>query len=148
MRSIRFPRPSDRLRKRDGSAGMSVAPAARGAAAVLATACLLPALVLAQAHQPPKVEVDDYVWQHESNPYSGDPDAVTKGRRLYRSTCYICHLDSGGRGPDLRKTRLKGQDFIRVVVKGRKGTQMPAWQGKLTEDEMWMILAFLEAPRE
>ena len=148
MRSIRFPRPSDRLRKRDGSAGMSVAPAARGAAAVLATACLLPALVLAQAHQPPKVEVDDYVWQHESNPYSGDPDAVTKGRRLYRSTCYICHLDSGGRGPGPRKTRLERAGLVRRVVRGGRGTRMPAWQGKLTEDEMWMILAFLEAPRE
>jgi mono/diheme cytochrome c family protein len=116
--------------------------------ALAAAAWLLPALALGQAHQPPKVEQDDYVWQHEGNPYSGDAEAVVKGRRLYRSTCYICHLDTGGRGPDLRKSKLKGQDFIRVVLKGRKGTQMPAWLGKLSEDEMWMILAFLEAPRE
>jgi len=25
---------------------------------------------------------------------------------------------------------------------------MPSWKGKLSEDEMWKILAFLEAPRE
>lgn len=101
----------------------------------------------AQAHQPPKVEQDDYLWQHESNPYSGDADAIASGRRLYRSTCYICHLDSGGRGPDLRKSKLKEKDFMRVVISGRKGTQMPAWKGKLSEDEMWKILAFVQAPR-
>jgi mono/diheme cytochrome c family protein len=31
-------------------------------------------------------------------------------------------------------------------MNGRKGTQMPAWKGKLTEDEMWKILTFIEAP--
>jgi mono/diheme cytochrome c family protein len=115
---------------------------------VLATAGIAPAVAFGQAHQPPKVEPDDYVWQHQSNPFSGDAEAAIKGRRLYRSTCYICHLDSGGRGPDLRKSRLKGQDFLRVVIRGKRGTQMPAWQGKLTEDEMWMIVTYLEAPRE
>jgi mono/diheme cytochrome c family protein len=102
----------------------------------------------AQAHQAPKVERDDYTWAHESNPFTGDAQAIVQGRRLYRSTCYICHLDTGGRGPDLRKSKLKGQDFIRIVLNGKKGTQMPAWKGKLSEDEMWKILAFLEAPRD
>ena len=102
----------------------------------------------AQAHQPPRVEHDDYAWAHESNPFTGDADAITQGRRLYRSTCYICHLDTGGRGPDLRKSKLKGQDFIRIVLNGKKGTQMPPWKGKLSEEQMWKILAFLEAPRE
>jgi mono/diheme cytochrome c family protein len=115
----------------------------------VATACLLPAIAGGQAHQPPRIEQDDYVWQHVSNPYnSSDAEAIVKGRRLYRSTCYICHLDAGGRGPDLRKSKLKGQNFLQVVIRGRKGTQMPAWLGKLSEDEMWMILAYLEAPRE
>jgi len=104
--------------------------------------------VRAQAHQPPKVERDDYTWQHTSNPFSGDAQAIVQGRRLYRSTCYICHLDTGGRGPDLRKSKLKGQDFVRVTLNGRKGTQMPAWKGKLSEEELWKIVAFLEAPRE
>lgn len=100
-----------------------------------------------QAHQPPKTEVDSYEWQHDGNPFSGDQQAIAEGRRLYRSTCYICHLDAGGRGPDLRKSKLKDRDFLRVVINGKKGTQMPAWKGKLTEDEMWKILSFLEAPR-
>lgn len=115
----------------------------------LTLACLgWAAEATAQAHQPPKIERDDYVWIHETNPFTGDPEAIAQGRRLYRSTCYICHLDTGGRGPDLRKSKLKGQDFVRVVLNGRKGTQMPAWKGKLTEEEMWKVLVFLEAPRE
>ena len=107
-----------------------------------------PAEAYAQAHQPPKIEKDDYVWEHESNPFSADPDAIVQGRRLYRSTCHICHLDTGGRGPDLRKSKLRGKDFIRIVLNGKMGTQMPAWKGKLSEEEMWKIYTFLQAPRE
>ena len=126
-------------------------PQSRGGRAAVRLALVLAALAgetWPQAHQPPKVQKDDYVWEHESNPFGADPDAIVQGRRLYRSTCYICHLDAGGRGPDLRKSRLKEQDFMRVVINGRKGTQMPAWKGKLSEEEMWKIYAFLQAPRE
>ena len=99
-----------------------------------------------QAHQPPKVEIDDYQWQYTENPFKDDAEAIARGRSLYRRTCYICHLDAGGRGPDLRKSALKGRDFIRITLNGRKNTQMPAWKGKLSEAELWKILAYLEAP--
>lgn len=100
----------------------------------------------AQAHQPPKIETDDYQWQHAANPFTGDAEAIEQGRSLYRRTCYICHLDTGGRGPNLRKSNLKDRSFVRVVLNGRKNTQMPAWKGKLSEEEAWKILAFIEAP--
>ncbi len=101
---------------------------------------------LAQAHQPPKVDADTYVWEHTENPFSGDAEAIAEGQRLYRSTCYICHADTGARGPNLRKSKLKGQAFLKIVIHGRKGTQMPAWKGKLSETEMWKIYSFIEAP--
>lgn len=100
----------------------------------------------AQAHQPPKIEADGYVWEHPDNPYSGNAEAIAEGQRVYRSTCYICHADTGSRGPNLRKSKLKGQAFLKIVINGRKGTQMPAWKGKLTEDEMWKVYSYLEAP--
>lgn len=100
----------------------------------------------AQAHQPPKIEADTYVWENAENPYSGNAQAIAEGQRLYRSTCYICHADTGSRGPNLRKSRLKGQAFLKIVINGRKGTQMPAWKGKLSEEEMWKIYSFLEVP--
>jgi mono/diheme cytochrome c family protein len=114
----------------------------------LAALLLIAEYALAQAHQPPKVEVDDYQWQYSDNPHTGNAESVAQGRRLYRSTCYICHLEAGGRGPDLRKSRLQGQSFMRVVINGKKGTQMPAWKGKLSEDEMWKILAYIESLRQ
>ncbi len=101
---------------------------------------------LAQAHQPPKVDADTYVWEHTDNPFAGDAEAIAEGQRLYRSTCYICHADTGARGPNLRKSKLKGQAFLKIVIHGRKGTQMPAWKGKLSEAEMWKIYSFIEAP--
>lgn len=115
---------------------------------LLATGALVLPLrqALAQAHQPPKVDADTYVWEHTENPFSGDTDAIAEGRRLYRSTCYICHADTGARGPNLRKSKLKGQAFLKIVIQGRKGTQMPAWKGKLSEAEMWKIYSFIEAP--
>jgi mono/diheme cytochrome c family protein len=114
--------------------------------------CLAGALALVagaaypQAHQPPKVEVDAYQWESPENPFSGDAEAIAEGQRLYRSTCYICHADTGSRGPNLRKSKLKGQAFLKAVINGRKNTQMPAWKGKLTEAEMWKIYSFIEAP--
>lgn len=100
----------------------------------------------AQAHQPPKVEADGYVWEHTDNPFSGNAEAIAEGQRIHRSTCYICHADTGSRGPNLRKSKLKGQAFLKIVINGRKGTQMPAWKGKLSEEEMWKVLAFIETP--
>lgn len=105
----------------------------------------LPVLAFAQAHQPPKIETDSYQWQFTENPFTADAEAVTEGGRLYKSSCYICHADTGARGPNLRKSKLKGQAFVKVMLNGKKGTQMPAWKGKLTEEEMWKILTFVEA---
>jgi len=89
--------------------------------------CMAGREAAAQAHQPPKVEVDAYEWEFAENPFSGDAEAIAGG-------------------PNLRKSKLKGQDFLKVVINGRKNTQMPAWKGKLTEAEMWKIYSFLQVP--
>lgn len=99
-----------------------------------------------RAHQPPKVEADSYAWEQPENPFTGDADAIAEGQRLYRSICYICHADTGARGPNLRKSKLKDQAFLKAVINGRKGSQMPAWRSKLSETEMWKIYSFIEAP--
>ncbi|HWP48360.1 MAG TPA: cytochrome c [Candidatus Limnocylindrales bacterium] len=80
----------------------------------------------------------------QTNPFSGDPKSIQEGKVLYGSTCVICHGKKGGRGPDLTSTRLSNEAFIEVVLNGRKGTQMPAWREKLSEEEIWKILAYLE----
>jgi mono/diheme cytochrome c family protein len=99
----------------------------------------------AQAHNPPKAQPDGYDYQWTENPFAGDAEEIADGQRLYKNTCYICHLDNGGRGPDLKKSKLVDTAFIRIVREGRKGTQMPAWREKLTEEEMWKIYAFIRS---
>lgn len=111
-------------------------------------ALLAPPDARAQAHNPPKAQADSYDYEWTENPFAGDAEEIADGQRLYKNTCYICHLDNGGRGPNLKKSKLVDTAFIRVVREGRKGTQMPAWREKLTEKEMWKIYAFIRAQAE
>lgn len=119
---------------------------------VILRLCAALALVVAavplthgQAHNPPKAQPDTYPYQWTENPFAGDPAQIATGRRLYKNTCYICHLDNGGRGPNLKKSQLKGTAFLRVMREGRKGTQMPSWKAKLSEEQMWQIYSFIES---
>lgn len=98
-----------------------------------------------QAHNPPKAQPDTYEYQWTGNPFTGDEDKIAEGQRLYKNTCYICHLDNGGRGPNLKKSKLVDTAFLRIVREGRKDTQMPAWREKLTEEEMWKIYAYIRS---
>ncbi|MCG3202411.1 MAG: hypothetical protein NFCOHLIN_02294 [Gammaproteobacteria bacterium] len=102
----------------------------------------------AQAHNPPKAQADTYDYRWTENPFAGNKEKIADGQRLYKNTCYICHLDNGGRGPDLKKSKLVDTAFLRIVREGRKGTQMPAWREKLTEEEMWEIYAYIRAQAE
>jgi mono/diheme cytochrome c family protein len=135
------------------------ARSARDRAAVLACAILVVALsagavlfsprdARAQAHNPPKAQADTFEYQWTENPFAGDEEEIADGQRLYKNTCYICHLENGGRGPNLKKSKLVDTAFIRIVREGRKGTQMPAWREKLTEEEMWKIYAYIRAQAE
>ena len=62
-----------------------------------------------------------------TDPYLGQPDAIAEGDDLYHSHCIICHGLKGGRGPNIFATQLTDDQFLEVVINGRKGTQMPAW---------------------
>lgn len=99
------------------------------------------------AHNPPKAVPDTYAYQWRENPFAGNGAMQEEGERLYKNTCYVCHLLDGGRGPNLKKSKLVDTGFLRVVREGRKGTQMPAWGRKLTEEEMWKIYAWIDAAR-
>jgi len=119
-----------------------------GALLVAALACVGVSVSIAQGQRPSTHAPAEPKWKWSENPFSGDAEQIAEGERLYKSTCYICHADHGGRGPDLHKSKLKGTAFLRVVMEGRKGTQMPAWRTKLSEEEAWKILAYIEAGAE
>ena len=83
------------------------------------------------------------------NPYSDDPGAVAEGERLYSwFNCAACHSPGGGGaiGPPLFDDEwIYGgdpQSIYRSIVEGRPDG-MPTWGGKIPEDEIWKIVAFL-----
>lgn len=78
-----------------------------------------------------------------TNPLLGDSDAIQTGKRLYRQLCYICHLKSGGRGPNLFRTALSHEKFLDTVLNGRDNTQMPAFRERLKTGDIWRLHAYL-----
>jgi mono/diheme cytochrome c family protein len=76
-----------------------------------------------------------------------DPQVIEKGMAMLNSTCGgYCH-GTGGRGykgPPLRnRPDLSPESMLNTVRFGRKraGKLMPAWEGTLTEEEMWTVIA-------
>lgn len=80
-----------------------------------------------------------------ANPVLGDTAAIAEGRRIYRMRCLGCHMSAGARGPNLFATRLTDEQFLEVVINGRKGTQMPAFGLRLSPDDVWQVHAFVKS---
>ena len=78
-----------------------------------------------------------------TDPYLGNQQAIAEGKQLYRSHCFICHLHEGGRGPNLFASQLSDAQFLETVLDGRG--LMPAWDGKLSKDDVWRIRAFVKS---
>jgi cbb3-type cytochrome c oxidase subunit III len=83
------------------------------------------------------------------NPYNGNSPAVTVGRQLFSGyNCAGCHSSyaGGGMGPNLRDSSwiYGGSDaqLFSSIAEGRPNG-MPAWGGKVAEDQIWQIIAYL-----
>lgn len=90
------------------------------------------------------------------NPVAGDA-AASKGGLLFAANCRVCHgsasdgppPDSGFTPPprDFRSTafhaaRTDGELFW-VIKNGVDGTAMLPWGSRLTEREIWMLVAYI-----
>lgn len=87
---------------------------------------------------------------------SGDPN---KGKALYEQLCASCHGGQGkGDGPagqalvppaaDLTApaSRRKSDAELRTIIeKGKPGTAMPGWRGRLSEQERQDVLAYVRS---
>ncbi len=70
--------------------------------------------------------------------------------QMVRHDCGSCHGLSlaGGLGPPLTPAALsdKSVEYVQaMILRGRKGTAMPAWQGLLQDDEALWIAQALKA---
>ncbi|MBE0410599.1 MAG: c-type cytochrome [Anaerolineales bacterium] len=85
-----------------------------------------------------------YVWR-----FSTDAETIELGRQIYETNCVACHgADGTGEvlgAADLTDLRFVAhqapRDFYLIITQG-KGS-MPAWQGRLSQDERWAVIDYL-----
>jgi cytochrome c oxidase cbb3-type subunit III len=82
--------------------------------------------------------------------YERNASAIAEGQRLYNwMNCAGCHFHGGGgMGVALMddKWRYGGRidQIVATIAEGRPNG-MPAWRGKLTEQQMWQIAAYVRS---
>ncbi|HAI97910.1 MAG: cytochrome c-550 PedF [Cycloclasticus sp.] len=89
----------------------------------------------------------------ETNPYSGNEQAIKIGEAGYTSNCARCHglgAVSGGISPDLRELESgeEGDEWFMYRVRSgaiRNGvTYMPPFEGLINQEAMWAIRSWIE----
>ena len=86
-----------------------------------------------------------------SNPFSGNPEAILEGNKLYFKWCAGCHGENadgvsrfGAYAGNLTKFWRGYAEFIAIAIKGRTENMMPPWGGILDGMQLSKIGAFLE----
>ena len=80
--------------------------------------------------------------------YDNNANAIAQGQQLYtQMNCVGCHFHGGGgMGPPLMddEWRYGGRiDQIAASIAEGRPNGMPAWRGKLTNDQIWNLAAYL-----
>jgi putative heme-binding domain-containing protein len=91
------------------------------------------------------------------NPFAGNSQAIAQGEQVYNQNCTSCHGPNGGAGeigPEIihnlsvpLRGELNDNQILDVIRNGAPGTAMPAWQGKLADDDILKMGAFLQSLR-
>jgi mono/diheme cytochrome c family protein len=79
---------------------------------------------------------------------AADDAAVRKGAKIYENNCSTCHGDdlvnNSGIAFDLRRLHADEHPrFVNSVLHGKNA--MPAWQGKLTDEQIESLWAYIRA---
>jgi mono/diheme cytochrome c family protein len=106
--------------------------------------------------QPPPPAPPEYADKHMPEGYWNNPDILAEGKAIFTGqenidvNCASCHgkdgkpVKAGAR--DFRKTAQMEMYSDAVwfwrVNEGVKGTKMKAWKSKLSEEEIWKVIAY------
>ena len=107
----------------------------------------------------PAGESPDTIWPGDSAPppldararlYDNNAPAISRGQQLYtQMNCVGCHFHGGGgMGPPLMddQWRYGGRiDQIATTIAEGRPNGMPSWRGKLTEDQIWQLAAYVRS---
>lgn len=81
------------------------------------------------------------------------PQWLSVGRGVYRMNCASCHGPDGGGlvGPNMTDDYYKNvksiEDILRVIDTGAAAGAMPAWQGRLEQNERVLVAAYVASLR-
>src|SRR5213596_2235510 len=90
-----------------------------------------------------------------ANPAIGNQQAIQEGEAIYNQTCTACHGKDGSAGemapavaaPSRRYNRVTDEQVFDAVKAGIPQTQMPPFGGKLSDDQIWKIVAYIHGLR-
>jgi len=75
------------------------------------------------------------------------PQVVAAGEKTFAASCSVgyCHGKAGraGRGPRLRGKSWEKQYLYDVILNGVPSSSMPAWKDRLSEKEIWEVVAYV-----
>ena len=121
---------------------------------VLAVSILLVACSEDQTATPEALETVPAEFAGQTNPYGAH--AASEGAEIYQTYCASCHGESGlGDGvagaslvpPPKNLVELQsmvGDDYLFWrTYEGKSGTAMVAWQGILTDEQIWHVVSFI-----
>ena len=76
-----------------------------------------------------------------------DPQFIAEGAKLFGPTCAnsYCHGAGGlgGGAPMIRERGLDPSYVFKSISNGISGTSMPPFKSELTEEQIWMLVAFI-----
>ncbi|MDM0043034.1 c-type cytochrome [Variovorax dokdonensis] len=90
-------------------------------------------------------------------PALDDPDFVARGARCYQAKCVQCHGGPGVAQGDIGMSmqplpgplvdaarKWEPRELYWITRHGIRMSGMPAWQHRLTDDDLWSLVAFLD----
>lgn len=89
-----------------------------------------------------------------TNPFAGDAQAVSEGKVIFEAVCAgYCHATEGaareGRCPNLFDCDWKhgnsDREVFQVVAAGVPQTEMVGFKGKLPDDILWKVIAYVRS---
>ncbi len=106
--------------------------------------------------KPPPAPPAEYADKHMPADYWGNADIIAEGKAIFTGqqnidvNCASCHGKNGkpvkAGARDFRQTEhmtlFSDAQWFWRVSEGIKGTKMKAWKSKLSEDEIWKVIAF------
>lgn len=99
----------------------------------------------------------------EKSPIAATPQTLVAGRALFQKNCQRCHGPKGiGDGPDADPENMADMDLTNPkragrnpdgvvfykVWNGRKKPKMPTFSEKLSKEQVWTIIAYVQTLRK